>query len=314
MANIIMATSRGGGVEGYFKGDTQTQVHTHPGAKMAYLTQLAIPHIHRIRHTTSKPIHVYFLAGLCDVTRKDTDKAHKHRGKWVGHYEEVTYTETTQQTVTRMRAQLQNTTSQIKEAGAIPCFCTIAPCNISTWNHHRLAYRRTTHLIHYKHYEGMQEQLHKTIAEMKGHIVGQNRENNMFTPRMADPIFRKKDKNRTPRPFYNNLDIDGVHATPDTNRVWVAALRQAIQINRGGTLTAQPSTITSTDIQGTTSQDHQGTTSQDHQGTTHQDQQGTTSQTPEHQDFDENGETLDYMYSGSDSDPDDMIMIELRVQ
>ena len=131
---------------------------------------------------------------------------------------------------------------------------------------------------------------------------------------MADPIFRKKDKNRTPRPFYNNLDIDGVHATPDTNRVWVAALRQAIQINRGGTLTAQPSTITSTDIQGTTSQDHQGTTLQDHQGTTQQDQQGTTLQTLEHQDFDENGETLDYMYSGSDSDPDDMIMTELRVQ
>ena len=164
---------------------------------MAYLTQLAIPHIHRIRHTTSKPIHVYFLAGLCDVTRKDTDKAQK-RGKWVGHYEEVTYTEATQHTVTRMRAQMQNTTSQIKEAGVIPCSCTIAPCHISTWNHHRLEYRRTTHLIHHNHYDDMQEQLHKTIAEINGHIVGQNRENNMFT-------LQKKEQKQNTKTFLQQL-------------------------------------------------------------------------------------------------------------
>ena len=297
MANIIMATSRGLGVEEFFKGGRHTQMHSHPGETIAKLTTRAITHIHWIKQTSTKPIHVYFLAGLCDVTRKDTDKAHWERGHWVGHYEEVTYTETTQQTVTRMIAQLHSTPTQIKEAGGIPCLCTIAPCHLSTWNHHRLEHRRTTHLIHHNHYADMQEQLHNTISKLNGHIIAHNKESNMFTPRIADPIFRKKNKNRSPRPFYNHLGRDGVHATKDTNKAWADSLRQSIDINRGGA----------------------HTTKQNTQGTPiHMLPQEMASKSPspeDAQDVDENGEILDYMYSGPDSsDPEDMTMAESRVQ
>ena len=40
-----------------------------------------------------------------------------------------------------------------------PCFMTIPPCSIETWNLHRLTTGRTTHLIHHWHYEDMQPNL-----------------------------------------------------------------------------------------------------------------------------------------------------------
>ena len=106
----------------------------------------------------------------------------------------------------------------------------------------------------------------------------------MHTPKIADYIFKKKNSNRPHRPFYNHLGRDGVHAKPETDRVWENTLHEAITINR------QPPQHTST----TTTADHPDNHQQQIAPAHNIDTDNT-------QDRDEHGEPLDYM-SDSDSD------------
>ena len=282
MANIIMATSRGFGVEPHLSS-AHTRVYSHPGQSLAFLTHKAVQHIHALQRTStiSQSIHVYFMAGLCDITYKDEIPAKQDRPKYYKGplYQEVIYTETPKETLIRMKTQIANTAQQIKNAGAVPCFCTIPPCSISKWNNKRLSKHRTTHLLHHRQYKDMQGLLQHAITDINKHIVETNIQNDMFTPKIADTIIRKKSSKRSYRTYYTKLR-DGVHATTDTDREWGDIFKQAMQINR------TPHPLNHTESKET---------------------QTETEHAPPHthQDTDENGETLDYWMSESEGSEED---------
>ena len=212
--NIIMATSRGEGLKKIYKGKPAIQLHVHKGSTLAFLTHTALRHIHKLKRDPQHrdtDIHIYFMAGICDITYKDELP---HRRDWDAytkkhHYEEVIFMESPHEASTRIKTQLLNAAHQISSAGAAPCFCTIPPCSISTWNHERLKQRKTTHLLHFRHYDDMQVNLQKAILDINRYIITLNIAHNMITPKIAVNIVKKSGAKRSHRYFYERLAVRG---------------------------------------------------------------------------------------------------------
>ena len=243
-----------------FKGKPAVQLHVHKGSTLAFLTHTALRHIHKLKREPQHrdtDIHVYFMAGICDITYKDELP---HRRDWDAytkkhHYEETIFMESPHEASTRIKTQLLNAAHQISSAGATPCFCTIPPCSISTWNHERLKQRKTTHLIHFRHYDDMQVNLQKAILDINRYIITLNIAHNMITPKIAVNIVKKPGAKRSHRYFYERL-ADGVHPEPDTLQEWAQTLTETMELNRTSTPnTAPPHTE---ETQGTEEQGEQG--------------------------------------------------------
>ena len=90
---------------------------------------------YRFLEHTSDPTncHVYFFAGLCDITQMVRDK-----NRYGMRYEEVTYWESPCETIKRVNGTIDDILSHILFMRAKPCFRTILPSSLSTWNEHRL--------------------------------------------------------------------------------------------------------------------------------------------------------------------------------
>ena len=104
------------------------------------------------------------MAGLRDITFRDTYVEfvdYRRRKKHM--YKEVSFTEDNKHAVLRITNLIDNMEKELKLLGAKPCFMTIPPCSIETWNLHRLTIGRTTHLIHHRHNEDMQPNLISVI-------------------------------------------------------------------------------------------------------------------------------------------------------
>ena len=93
--DIVMATSRGRDIEYHFGGRPAVQIHVHPGKSLAYLTHQALHHINKLKYSTKYTggdIHVYYMAGLCDITYKDQLPHHTDWDAHITpHYEEVIF-------------------------------------------------------------------------------------------------------------------------------------------------------------------------------------------------------------------------------
>ena len=233
--DIILASSRGKGIQSKLR-----KLHPHPdrlyisargGAKVETLILDAIRLVKR--HPIPSQCHVYFMAGLCDITFRDTyiefidyrrSRAHK--------YEEVSFTEDNTQAVLRVTNIIINMEQELKRLGAKPCFMTIPSCSIQTWNFHRLTTGRTTHFIHHRHYEDMQPNLISVINEINQFIVATNSNNGMSTPFIANTIIQSCGPFKNHRVHYDRL-VDGTHATNTTNEKWVKQIIKAIITNRG---------------------------------------------------------------------------------
>ena len=233
--DIILASSRG-------RGYIQTRLrntHPHPeglyieargGAKLEELILKAI----RLVKGSPNPseCHVYFMAGLCDVTHRDTyTEFVDYRRRRVHMYEEVSFTEDNTNAVLRVTNIIDNMDQEIRSLGAKPCFMTIPPCSIEAWNIHRLNTGRTTHLIHHRNYPDMQANLISVISEINKFIVSTNSRNNMATPFLADTIIKSCGPHKNTRVHYDRL-VDGTHATSTTNQKWAKLITKAMTINR----------------------------------------------------------------------------------
>ena len=233
--DIILASSRGKGIQSRLR-----KLHPHPdrlyisargGAKLETLILDAIRLVKR--HPTPSQCHVYFMAGLCDITFRDTYiEFVDYRRRRAHMYEEVSFTEDNTQAVLRVTHIINNMEQELKWLGAKPCFMTIPPCSIQTWNFHRLTTGRTTHLIHHKHYEDMQPNLISVINEINQFIVATNSNNGMSTPFIANTIIQSCGPFKNHRVHYDRL-VDGTHATNTTNEKWVKQIIKAIITNRG---------------------------------------------------------------------------------
>ena len=96
--DAIFCSSRGGGL-------SEPLLELHPYPSTVYLYSKGGGTLERLQHeaysfldNTLEPTncHIYFVAGLCDVTYKDTDC------EWGGYYEEVFYCESPWETAQRL--------------------------------------------------------------------------------------------------------------------------------------------------------------------------------------------------------------------
>jgi hypothetical protein len=242
--NVIFSDSRGRDMQKQLP-NTHTNIshiYTYPGATLGYLTKQAIQFLH---HNSTDNIHIYFIGGLCDIASKEKDI----------HYQEVVYMETPKQTTLRLTHILQDTETQIKEAGATPCFATIAPQSLHLWNNTRLTQGKTSHLLHYKHYDHMQTLMNTAITNINRHIIMLNHANNMHTPKIGETIIKPKSSNNKPRLHYTRLQPDGVHLTPNLATTWNKITTHTIDINRTTTPPTLPALNTPTSEDSDTDED-----------------------------------------------------------
>ena len=233
--DIILASSRG-------RGHIQARVrrlHPHPerlhidargGAK---LETLILEAIKLVKRSPSPPdCHVYFMAGLCDIKYRDVyTEFVDYRRRKAHSYEEVSFTEDNTSAILRVTNLIDNIDKELRSLGAKPCFMTIPPCSLETWNLHRLNTGRTTHLIHHRQYPDMQSNLIFVINEINKFIVSTNSTNGMATPFLANTIIQSCGPSKNFRVHYDRL-VDGTHATTTTNEKWAKMITKAITTNR----------------------------------------------------------------------------------
>ena len=212
--DLVVTTSRGRCLEHYFRYRWSATLTWRKGATIKKLTADA-KRILRQHHSTEKPHHVFFIAGLPDLTKMT-------RGK---NYQEVIFDETPQQALNRLKDTLLLADKEIStEHNAKTCFATITPCSLRTWNHHRLQTNRTAELKHEQDYGVMQDNLIQATILINKFIINLNEANNMPTPRLAKKIIKKSGiKRQTPRVYYAKMP-DGVHLNEETAEEWISTL------------------------------------------------------------------------------------------
>lgn len=234
MRDLIFASSRGNYLDTYLN-------HLHPepetigiyaksGAKLVDLQNEAYAQI--ISSDDPTNLHIYFIAGLCDITRRDVDIEYhwRYRRGFIQHYEEVTMMEGYMQCATRMCDLIDHISSHVLFLGAKPCFASIPPASLFTYNYTSMKNRRTKYLLHSQEYEDMQYMLTNAIMMVNKHISKVNGQNYMATPDLAGSMVELRKKS-APRIHFNRL-WDGVHPTDVTRTKWARKLNHAMHMNR----------------------------------------------------------------------------------
>lgn len=206
------------------------QIEARSGASLEILVRKAIAILRSVPDPSR--YHIYFLGGICDITcmHKDHMGWDRETGKAL-FYEEVTFTEPVEQAVPRYQNLIENISAEIIKLGAKPCFMTVPPSSIETWNTARFNQGITTHLLHYNHYKDMQPNLVRAIQGINYAIISLNIKNNMITPKIADNIMTSPGKNKPPRVHYSRMS-DGVHPDKTIKLSWAAKIIHSIKENR----------------------------------------------------------------------------------
>ena len=200
-------------------------VYSRSGAKMDALQHAAYDYLEWTDDPTN--VHMYFVAGLCDLTLRDCDRRWGARG-----YQEVLFLGSAEDTISRMKTLIDSISAHILYFGAKPCFSTIPPMSLWTWNSNRLEQKKTSFLLHSDHYADMQYSLNHTIRKVNQHITETNEANKMVTPNLASTLFSfHNHKSPVPRVHYNRLS-DGVHPTDALTDKWALLINHAMLKNR----------------------------------------------------------------------------------
>ena len=148
-----------------------------------------------------RKFHIYFMAGICDLTEKVRDLAwvKDYKGCIIqAPYEEVIFIESWKDTPAIFIDELTEFCDEIIELRAKPSIMTIPTISIQNWNETRLNQYKTCHLLHHQQYPDMQENLNKTLWEVNLLIIGKNIGNKMFTPKIASSIMVNQGPNKPP--------------------------------------------------------------------------------------------------------------------
>ena len=224
--NIIVATSRGRGLQDLAKRREDTVLSVHPGASLRKLEREAL---RLLKHVpSSSDTHLYFVAGLPDVT-------HRHqfcfqlRGRRRKYEEVIMPTYPIDKITDDITPLFKSTAEKIKNANATPIFSTICPMSLDTWNHRRLSQHRTSHLSSFPYYPLMQEKHESVILKINQEIHLLNKSYNMHTPRLAKSVmYHRKGQLRC---RYGRL-VDGVHPNHNLQLEWVDTLDRVLDLNR----------------------------------------------------------------------------------
>lgn len=220
-----MATSRGKGLGDHLSSSNHNftipkRVITIPGASIERLTEEATHIINT--HPTPQKIHTYFVAGIPDITTMIRDAC----------YEEVIFNDSPQTAHTSHKTILEYAQTSILATKSTPCFATVAPISLKTWNETRLNQLKTHYLIHHEHYNDMQALLIKSIININCTIIELNNRVHMHTPKFCDRILHKQNAHkRNHKVRYGRL-VDGVHGNTETKIYWAGEILNSIMINR----------------------------------------------------------------------------------
>lgn len=218
--NVIVATSRGREMEQYFRFRWNSHLIVRSGGSIWQLAKEADKFLDAHKDNT-EPHHVFFVAGLPDLTWKISDRAE--------HYSEVTFAESPEVAHDRMTSILSAASSFISNRHhAKTSFSTIIPMSLDTWNNKRLNDFATSYLIHHNQYECMQVNLVKATITINKSIIEMNIRNGMPTARIAKPVLRKSGRRRKSyRVHYGKL-ADGVHVDEETMEEQISILSMAM--------------------------------------------------------------------------------------
>jgi hypothetical protein len=183
--DVFLATSRGKGLEAVFRPSPYRII---PGASLEKLILEAKKILLRLQDPSPKKHHVYFIAGLPDVTTMEREPG----------YQEVIFMENEEEAEKRLEVKYSKATIDIIVMNAIPIFSTISPCSQEKWNNTRLQKGKTTHLLPFNQYNDMQCIL--IINRINKTIISINNTSNTYTPRLAKQItYVQGRKRKSPR-------------------------------------------------------------------------------------------------------------------
>ena len=220
--DIVVATSRGRSLARYFKYRWSAILIWRKGATIEQLAKEADKTLrkHRGNH---KPHHVFFVAGLPDLTTMVRN----------GKYEETVLIGEANQIVTRLTEAITSAHNFItSNHNAKTAFATITPCSLKTWNLHRLHIKKTHILKEEPHYEEMQQKMIQATVRINKFIIKHNESNSMPTPRLAKKIIKKAGKQKKTPPVYYAKLIDGVHPNENTSEDWIDQISMAMLESR----------------------------------------------------------------------------------
>jgi hypothetical protein len=192
-----------------------TWMCVRPGAKLSQLRQSAHQVLQNAKKQGKATGHVYYLAGIPDLTTKI-------RGE--DCYQEVVYMGTPSETVPLLETELIATAKMTQEMGWTPVFCTISPMSLKDWN----SSARTPYLLHHNQYGDMQALLENTVIAANHVIRSLNKSNRVYTPNLQRQI--AKISHGKVKFMYNRL-YDGCHPCASVVDEWVKIMKQAMTIN-----------------------------------------------------------------------------------
>ena len=229
--DLVVATSRGKNLSQYFhhhQFPIPIIIEHRRGATIESLIGVALAKL-STQPPSQIPHHVYFLAGLPDITQ--FHRSHDNS------YQEVIHSGTPRAAADQVMRSIDLAVQTVKNYGAVPCFCTVCPMSFKAWNEARLGQGKTTHLQMQHLYTTMQHSHESATAIVNQYIYDTNTRNNMHTPKTAEQIFRQASANRRPRVLYGRFQ-DGVHPDPLVEPCWAEEILNAsIQNHHMYTLT-----------------------------------------------------------------------------
>ena len=185
--DLVVATSRGRSLEHYFRHRWSAHLIWRSGASIKSLVKEADEFLKHHRGN-SRPHHVFFVAGLPDLTERKRGKS----------YEEAIFEEA----LIRMKNTIISAQESIQDNhNAKTCFATITPISLKTWNNYRLSTRRTSFLKYEAQYESIQDNLIRATVDINKYIISSNDKNGMPTPRLAKKIITRAVRDCLIRPF-----------------------------------------------------------------------------------------------------------------
>ena len=196
-----------------------------PGKPLSEIQGLAYDYLEKECHDPTNT-HIYYVAGLCDITYKEKEDFYRD----FECYEEVLIKEVPYEINNRVCDLINSVSAHTLYYGAKPCFATIPPISIETWNTVRLNQGKTSFLLHHQKYPEMQDMLNEAVFFINRHITEINESHNMATPDLEAAICEKRAGKAT-RVHYTRF-VDGVHPTDRTQKKWAKKLLRAIVANR----------------------------------------------------------------------------------
>ena len=227
--DIILSNSRGRYMEEYIKKlhpcPEKLFVISKSGGQLKDLLYKNLPNLLKNVPKYERPeYHVYFLAGICDITYRELDHKFIYNplNNCFDSYDEVIFMESPAEANLRLYEIVKEVSDGVTKLGARPCFSTIVPCSLAVWNHQRLNQGKTSCLLHSEHYDDMQSLMMDTIVEINRDLKAINTQNEMCTPYIASTVIENLGQKKY-RVHYSRLP-DGTHPTITLAKTWAKKL------------------------------------------------------------------------------------------